>query len=150
MQMLTNALSVTSLLLLRTEGLGAAKATLQWACKMPSKPLIFKKIVPSFIEKTCMDTSFRNSIKLRTNGTLRNVAANLFINLWSKPDESRRRILEMQLLDVYAHVHYHKVKTKNRLEAAAVPDSNGRYNKAMLFLDRWPCMKICFFGFGDF
>lgn len=46
------------------------------------------------------------------------------------------RILEMQLLDVYAHVHYHKVKTKNRLEAAAVPDSNGRYNKAMLFLDR--------------
>ena len=61
-----------------------------------------------------------------------------------------RRILEMQLLDVYAHVHYHKVKTKNRLEAAAVPDSNGRYNKAMLFLDRWPAVCFFFFGFGDF
>ena len=150
MQMLTNALSVTSLLLLRTEGLGAAKATLQWACKMPSKPLIFKKIVPSFIEKRVWTHPLAIQSGCAQTELFETLPPIFLINLWSKPDESRRRILEMQLLDVYAHVHYHKVKTKNRLEAAAVPDSNGRYNKAMLFLDRWPCMKICFLGFGDF
>lgn len=46
------------------------------------------------------------------------------------------RILEVQILDVSAHVHYHKVRARNRLEASAIPDAEGRKSDAMEFLQK--------------